>query len=698
MSTMILYEANERSFKSLGNGALIDAIDPLVTQERNGIYELSFEYPLSGELYQALEINKKVVADASARHKGQAFTIVNITRPMNGIVTVYCEHVSYITAKTVLKIGERLENVTAQQALIAWQSALVPQRSDMTFVSDIDTKGTFDLSQAGKFSNAREALGGKSGSLLDTFGGEYTFDNYNIKLSRQAGQETNIVIAYGKNLTDISQEESIENTFTSVYPYATVNDEQGDRVITLTELYVDSEYVGNYPERLIQMVDCSDDEPKTQADLKNSALKYIRENKVGVPKVALKMSFSDLASTVEEEAIQALEVLDVCDTVTVVFNQLGVLTTAKIIKTVWNVTLEQYESVEIGDARTNLSKSFEHQNDQQDKISDHLSDLEKAQNEASDILKNPPEGHVVIYPSLSDPQEILILDTKDINTAQKVWRWNSGGLGFSSTGYNGTYGLAMTNNGSIVADRVTTGVLRAIEIIGVTISGSTITTDSEYSRVRLEGGKIIFTKPGDSTPYKPIVLETGNTPTLNNLKITAPGNTSIDEGTLDISSSGIRMETLSQSQSYYSRMGVSKGESGVTTGGTLRMMNYGRTNTYKYGFRVDEAILTSYGTYTHNGNLKITEGLGVTGKTNIAGDLQVTGSKNAIHVTRDGVRATPAYELAESYLGDIGEANTGETCEIKIPIEALFSDTVNTQETYHVFLSSYSRGHVWVSQ
>lgn len=680
MSTMILYGSDEKRFKSLGYGALVDAIEPLVTQERNGIYELTFSYPISGVLYKSLKVNNKVVADASARKKGQAFTIVSLTRPMDGIVSVYCEHVSYITAKTALKAGERLENVTAQEAVNGWKNSLVPQRNELTFVSDIDAKGTFDLSVVGKFTNAREALGGKEGSLLDAFGGEYEFDNYNIKLSRQAGVESNILIAYGKNLSDISQEENIENTYTSIFPYANVNDELGERTLTLTELYVDSDYVSNYPERLIQMVDFSQENPGTQAELKDAALQYIRQNKVGVPKVSLKMSFEDLASSVQEQSIKALETIDLCDTVTVVFNQLDVLTVAKIIKTVWDVSLERYESVEIGDSRPNLSHTFDDQNDNNDKVNDHLSELEKAKNEASDILKNPGEGHVIIYPSLADPQEILILDTTDINTAQKVWRWNAGGLGFSSTGYNGTYGLAMTNNGAIVADRIITGVLRAIEIIGVTISGSTITTDSEYSRVRMEKGKLIFTKPGDSTQYKPIVIETENTPQINNLKITAPGSSSIDEGIFNINNSNIRMETLSGSQSYYSRMGVSKGESGITTGGTLMMMNFGRTNSYKFGFRVDEGILTSYGTYTH------------------IGDFKVTGSKNAIHVTRAGVRATPAYELAESYLGDIGEANTGETCEIKIPIEELFSDTVNTQEIYQVFLSGYSQGNVWVSQ
>ncbi len=79
-------------------------------------------------------------------------------------------------------------------------------------------------------------------------------------------------------------------------------------------------------------------------------------------------------------------------------------------------------------------------------------------------------------------------------------------------------------------------------------------------------------------------------------------------------------------------------------------------------------------------------------------DLMVLGKKNAIHITRDGVRGTPAYETAESYLGDIGGNYTRENCEVWVDIEKLFSDTVNTDIAYHVFLQAYDDAHFWVAE
>lgn len=86
------------------------------------------------------------------------------------------------------------------------------------------------------------------------------------------------------------------------------------------------------------------------------------------------------------------------------------------------------------------------------------------------------------------------------------------------------------------------------------------------------------------------------------------------------------------------------------------------------------------------------------GSVYVGGTFSVAGSKNAIHATRDGFRLTPAYETAESYLGDIGESKTDYTNETKVYIETLFHDTVNTEVPYQVFLQSYGDGFVWVSE
>ncbi|GAB7390924.1 phage tail spike protein [Lactococcus garvieae] len=492
MSIMILHDKKNNNWNSQGLGPLHEAMNPKVTRERNGIYDLTFSYPVKGVLFKELAMGRWIVADAgpSLTAKAQRFEIAEITKPKNGIVTVYCEHYRYQLLRAIVKVGSKFESVTAQAALNQLRNQMEP-KGDFTFYSDIATKSSIDFTDPSKFKNVQEALGGVQGSMLDNFGGEYLFNNNQVRLLAKAGIERNVIIAYGKNLTDISQEESIENTFTSVYGWAKLDGEDG-QIITLPETYLDSEYVNNYTQRRIQMVDFSDKKPENVSALREMVKSYIKSNKVGVPKVNIKTSYVDLASSVMDEQLKNLEELDLCDWVTVLFNELNINTNAQIIKTVWNVALDKFDSLELGEATTNMSKVISDSQPDTDKIIDKIGWLEDAQKEASDILNNPGKGNVVIYPSLADPQEILIMDTKDVNTAKKVWKWNAGGLGFSSTGYKGTYGLAMTNNGAIVADRVTTGTLRAIEIIGVTISGGSFETTGTEGKIFISGGEMQF--------------------------------------------------------------------------------------------------------------------------------------------------------------------------------------------------------------
>lgn len=491
MSTIILHDKKNNNWNSLGIGPLQDAINPLSTRERNGIYDMTFQYPVVGNLFHELKVGRWIVADAGPTlvAKSQRFEIAQITKPIKGIVTVYCEHYRYKLLRTMVKIGSKYSNISAQTALNQLRSQMEP-KSDFTFYSDVRTTSSIDFTDPAKYKNAQEVLGGVAGSILDNFGGEYLFNNNQVRLLAKAGTDTNVVIAYGKNLTDINQEESIENTYTSIYGWAKIGNGDDEKIITLPEVYIDSDYVGNYTERRIQMVDFSDKEPKDVAALRGMVQSFIKSNNVGIPRVSIKASYVDLASSVSKEQLKNLEIVDLCDWVTVAFNQLNINTTAQIVKTVWNIALDRYESIELGEARTDFAKVIEDSKTDTEDIKDKLGWLEQAQKEASDIIKNPGKGHVVIYPSIADPQELLIMDTTDVNTARKVWRWNVGGLGFSSTGYNGTYGLAMTNNGAIVADRMTTGTLRAINIIGVAITGSTITSESGASQITMSSGTI----------------------------------------------------------------------------------------------------------------------------------------------------------------------------------------------------------------
>lgn len=105
--------------------------------------------------------------------------------------------------------------------------------------------------------------------------------------------------------------------------------------------------------------------------------------------------------------------------------------------------------------------------------------------------------------------------------------------------------------------------------------------------------------------------------------------------------------------------------------------------------------------YVHSNGLY----LSITGETLIGGGgltvqgrLGVQGAKNSIVDTSQGKTAINAYETAEYYFGDIAKTNTGESKRIKIMIDPLFLETINTDIDYHVFVSSYNNGYAWVSE
>ncbi|AMG50626.2 hypothetical protein AL523_13140 [Enterococcus gallinarum] len=366
MSVPILYDKANNDYSTLGLGLLKESSNVFATRKRNNFPFLEFTYPVFGVLFSQLEKGKKVVVDVGpgTRSKRQRFEIVRITKPQNGIVSVYCEHIALITEKIALNKGQKHTAISAQEALNQWRALLVPQR-DFNVFTDLTTVTAMDFSEIGHFESAAEALGGKEGSILQNYNGEYIFDNNEIRLMREGGKETGVVIAYGKNLVDLVQEESIESTYTSIRPYARAN-EEGANELVLPEVILDGPHVNNFPERRVQTVDLSSRNPQTVAELRQFGQYYISSNQVGLPRVNLKVKFADLYSATGQEQHRLLEQLELYDTVTVAFNKLGVNVNAKINQTVWNVLLDKYESIEIGDSRATLGSNQKEQDRDRD--------------------------------------------------------------------------------------------------------------------------------------------------------------------------------------------------------------------------------------------------------------------------------------------------------------------------------------------
>lgn len=390
MSYPILYKANETDFSTLGLGVLSDATSALVTEERNGQFYLIMQYPIDGIRFNELKNDRVIKVDASNNLKDQRFKIERITKPSKGIVTVYANHVSYHSEELQLR-PDVSYNGNAQSALTTWRNNLV-ESHPFTVYSDIQTEGSGRWS-IDKVENARRALGGVQGSILDSYGGEYRFDNYHIGLYAQRGNESGALIAYGKNLIELEQEEEIASTHTSVYPYSIIaNDDGEEELITLPEYFIDSEYVGNYARRKILTIDFSDEDIKTADGLRTRVRRYIKENNIGVPRVNLRVKFIDLSKTLDYKHLKLIEEINLCDWVNIYFEKLDIVRKAKIIAATWDVLLERYHEIEVGESRASLSRNIDTTIERRlDPVSTRLNIIQTAANGKNSVFRGPTE-------------------------------------------------------------------------------------------------------------------------------------------------------------------------------------------------------------------------------------------------------------------------------------------------------------------
>ena len=437
-------------------GVLRDAVSCTVTEERNGAFELEMIYPITGQHYSSLALRGLILAKPNPYSEAQYFRIYKISRPIGGQVTVNAQHISYDLSGVPVGPCKALNAVDALQQLKSHAAV----NCDYSFWTDIQTVADFAVTVPGSL---RSLLGGVEGSVLDVYGGEYEWDNTTVKLHSQRGTDRGVTIRYGKNLTDLTQEESCAEVYTGVYPYWVDSD---GNVTQITGNPVVNVPDGSYDFERVLTLDVSQDikEQPTAAQLRQSALDYISANKVGVPKVSLTLSFAQLEQTAEYADMALLERVGLCDTVHVQFAKLGVSADARCIKTVYDVLLERYDSVELGDARSSLANTVADMGKTvQSTVNKTRSDLERAIDRATQLITGNLGGYVVLHSSTGadEPDEILVMDKPEIEKATRVWRWNLAGWGYSSSGYGGPYRLAATMDGAINADFITTGSLSA---------------------------------------------------------------------------------------------------------------------------------------------------------------------------------------------------------------------------------------------
>lgn len=454
-----LYESTEMEFVSNGLGSLPDAISCKVTEERNGCYELEMEYPVGGLHYDLIENNRIIYAKPNETSDPQPFDIKEITPSMDKMTaTIYAQHVRYrmngipVSPFSSQGINDALAGLK--------QNSLI--KHPFTFYTDIvNGSSKFNV---GLPETLGSLLGGKKGSILDTFSGsagcEYEFDRFNVKLHAHRGTDSGVSIRYAKNLTGCKMESSIESVYTGVLAYWQKKEEGKEELLSS-----DIQYITNhtsYPREYIYMLDCSSDfeDTPTVEQLNAKALNYAVNNRIGEPSVNVDVSFIPLWGTEEYKAIAPLERVCLCDTVTVRFDLLGVNVKAIVNKTVYDVLSEKYESISIGSAKSKLGETIKQEvhNQAEAVKKDTISAVQGSIDSAVDKIRGGTDGHVILAANANgETNELYAYDGNSLETASKVLRLNYEGIAGTDNGINGNYNVAITTDGHVNASMVTFG-------------------------------------------------------------------------------------------------------------------------------------------------------------------------------------------------------------------------------------------------
>lgn len=474
---------------------LKDAIKCEVTEARNGIYELVLEYPVSGKYFKDIAVEKYIEAKPNIKGKFQLFRIYSVSKPILGTVTVNGEHISYKLSHYPIKTLAP-SKTTALAAIDRVLSAANeningPHKFSADFCN-ITTVAQFGA----ELCSARAALGGIRGSVLDCFGGEYEFDYFKVKLHKSRGVNKGVSIRYGKNMTDMKLTLSVENSYTGIFPYFTDN----DKTTTLTEGTIHVDNHSGIDERILTMDFTSyfdDGEEKNETTLRAHVLEYLENNDINAVDGSMTVSMIDLSKSAHSGYVTVFETVSLCDTVKVINTLMDVSVTMKVVKTVYDAIGEKYVSLELGTPSSNFAdviKQTQRTADEALKRASQVPDTsaleQKFQDELDDMTKKitgASGGHVVLNPS-KNPQELLLLcDSDKLETARKLYRWNSAGLSYSPNGYNGPYTAAfLGDDGKLIINNVT-----ARSISANLIKSDTIMSDSGDLLINLVNSQVV---------------------------------------------------------------------------------------------------------------------------------------------------------------------------------------------------------------
>ncbi|HBH5457700.1 TPA: phage tail protein, partial [Enterococcus faecium] len=676
----------EHLYDTQGLGALSDWLTATVSNKLNGAEIFQGTYPISGTNADLIVEGRIIQCYVDENRAKQRLRIYYAkTSVIGNTIEVKAEPIFNDIRKSVLnKYDSGTEKITATQA---WQNAKALAKpaipSQFSFSSLVDTLANVKIEKA----NFLEFFGGKEGSILDRFHGEFLKDNNTLHHEKRLGTDHKIKAIYTKNLTGLDLEIDAQSVLVGVYPFISSSSE-GEDEITLPEEVIFTDYVDDYPAGYVSFVDFKD-KATDVATLREAAKDWLKTNiDKQKPQVSGSIELVPLRHQRGYEKFVDLEKVSMGDGVDVYHPQLKVNMSARIVEYTFNVLTNSYDKLVVGNVKTNFLENTENNvsnliNDAIDQlknggeISDLINDIVDHQ---TDMITGQNGGYVLLDPKEA-PSRILIMDTPDKNTARNVLQINNAGIGFSKTGINGTYETAWTLDGGFNASFITAG-----EIVGITIRGTTLISDGTDYRTSIANGKMTWYSKKVNKDIMELeardyvsadagivsyTMKTGGGFMIRNPQGNLVFSTWDNGNNRPFLSFGAPNFRYSNASYVTSGDGSSLSING-SAGNSWEFKVAGRTMKF-----TSDGMLTLPGCFFgswEDGKLARFEQSTV----QVYKDFTVRGTKNSTVPTEHyGQRLLNAYETPEYYFADYGEAVTGDDGKVRVDIDPMFAETVN---------------------
>jgi len=735
-----LYGRDERDFLGHNGRVLAEVYNDTVTWVVNAQYDFSFDYPLFAKHGLAIE-NEMLVTAPVPGYDDQAFRISSVEKSM-GVLTVHAYHVFWDLMQNFVEDTNVVGKDGSGAVNKIMDSTQFP--NEFTYSS---TVGNVATARIVRMSVIAALIGTDDNTVLSRWGGEFEWDNFHFNHVAQLGQDRGVIFRNRKNLLGYKATADLSDTVTRIMP-------EGYNGLFLPEKYVDSPLINNYASPRIAKITYSDvkaiDEDSVSADsstdddalpmdealaaLRAAAKREFDVNHIDDPNYTYELNVVTLEDTEEYKNSAVFTKVYPGDTATFIHDEDGLNVKARMTGYTWSPATKQYLTLTFK-SNQRSTPDIEHKIDN---ISNQITVIDrtataKAANNSNTVgwASTPPADKG------NNKQGDVFYQQVGIHVIMWIYRdgeWQEGVsdiAGHDAANITeGTINAANVNIINLNADNIVAGTITGPNLGINLITGEvkfqkgSISSSDEDFYIDIDGGTVSSSNDGKGT----LTMDSGGINyrisksdselagriALNMYRLLGGKSTlaiqSIGQIVLAISDALQDSVNPFESASLAIEKGsiVLNSSSQKSSNGTMLNNHLGlgdsSLNTYVYPGNTDfsqvglfsgdnEGAIGGYLTIRSNGQVQLFS----TDSTTVLGNLTVTGAKNAIHVTRDGLRATPAYETAESYLGDIGEAVTDETSQIKIAIEKLFGDTVNTSIPYQVFLQSYGAAHVWVS-